>query len=116
MSKKCLLLGFLFLFSSAHAKDLHFIHDFGEVSAGTAKEVHWGFRAKSQEVRVKEITVTGPSYFLQSECGDVIPAHQRCRVGVRFAPLSEGVHTGRLMIDFYTERFIIDLSGLGVGP
>lgn len=114
MFKKSLLLGFLFLFSVAHAKDLHFSHDFGEVSAGTAREAHWGFRAKSQDLRIKEITVTGPFYFLQSDCGEVIPAHQRCRVGVRFEPLSAGVHTGRLTIDFYTERFIIDLSGLGL--
>ena len=94
-------------------KDVHFSANFGKVKIGESVRVHWNLRAKDFDLAIQSILVAGTDFKLETDCPMTLPALQRCAVGAVFSPTAEGIVEGQLVVDLYTEKFVIDLSGEG---
>ncbi|QDK37617.1 hypothetical protein [Bdellovibrio sp. NC01] len=95
-------------------KDVHFSANFGKVKIGESARVHWNLRAKDFDLAIQSIDVSGLAFKLETDCPVTLPAQQRCAVGAVFTPSTEGVQQGQLVVDLYTEKFVIDLAGEGI--
>lgn len=95
-------------------KDIGLAHNFGAVAVGTSTNIHWNLRAKEADLEIQSIHLEGADFTLQSECPAVLPALQKCAVGVTYSPSQVGSHKGLLVIDLYSDRFIIQIQGEGI--
>ncbi|MBO9667121.1 MAG: DUF1573 domain-containing protein [Bdellovibrio sp.] len=102
---------------TANAKEYRMAHNFGKVEVGSTVTSHWNLRAKQdQQLHIQKVTLTGDDYTLETNCPEVLPPEQKCTVRAYFTPKQQGLQNGSLVVDLYSEQFIIDMSGEGVTP
>ncbi|MNL52184.1 hypothetical protein D3C87_1753340 [compost metagenome] len=65
-------------------------------------------------MEIKGVYWQGDDYETWTTCPKTLPPGQVCTVGAVFRPKFTGQRLGRVYIDLYTERFVIDLIGWGV--
>ncbi len=95
------------------AKDTGLAQNFGAIPVGNSSSLHWNLRAKDADLQIQSITLEGDGFTLDTDCPATLPAKQKCKVGIIFAPTHQGPHQGLLIVDLYTDRFIIQASGEG---
>jgi hypothetical protein len=94
------------------AHDTYYSFNFGHVRVGVNAYAQWNIRAKTA-INFKGVYWQGDDYETWTTCPKVLPPGQSCTVGVTFRPIFQGQRLGRIYVDMYTERFIIDLIGWG---
>ncbi|MDG0818268.1 hypothetical protein [Bdellovibrio svalbardensis] len=94
-------------------KDINLTQNFGVVPVGTSTSLHWNLRAKELDLQIQSISLQGNGFILDSDCPEILPAKQKCKVGITFAPEQTGPHQAQLIVDLYSERFIFNLQGEG---
>jgi hypothetical protein len=107
----------LLLATSANAKVYRLAHSFGKVEINSTVSSHWNLRAKSdQALHIQKVNINGESYALETNCPEVLSPSEKCTVRAFFTPKHQGLQSGSLVVDLYTEQFIIEMSGEGVIP
>lgn len=94
-------------------KQYHLSYDFSSVQINSSKETHWNLKAKNTPLMIKSISVQGDDFELNTNCPNELPALEKCSVGIIFTPTSTGLHQGTLVIDLYSEQFIVEATGQG---
>lgn len=96
------------------SKDTYFSYNFGNIRMPSAGHAQWNLRAKENPVEIKGVFWQGDDYEAWTNCPKTLPPREVCTVGAVFRPMFVGQRLGRIFVDLYTERFIIDLIGWGV--
>ncbi len=99
---------------SQPVEDTFLSYDFGAVWVNTPRSIVYSITAGDTESRFREILYSGAAYRVITNCPVILPPKQVCDVRITFAPMFPGLHTGRVVMDLYTQRFIVDLWGQGI--
>lgn len=94
-------------------EDTYLRYDFGLVPINFPRSVVYTITAGEVESRVREIVYSGASYYVRTNCPLILSPKQACDVRIDFNPHFPGLLVGRVIVDLYTQRFIIDLWGQG---
>lgn len=94
-------------------KDLGLSQNFGAIPVGASTSLHWNLRAKEADLQIQSISVNGEGFTLDTDCPVVLPAMQKCKVGLIFTPNHQGPHQALLVVDLFSDRFIIQALGEG---
>lgn len=99
---------------SENIEDTYLMYDFGTVWTYTTRSIIYSITAGDTEARFREIIYSGAAYRVTSNCPVILPPKQACDVRITFSPSFAGLYTGRVVMDLYTQRFIVDLRGTGI--
>lgn len=94
-------------------KDISLSQKFGEIAVGDSAALHWNLRAKDVDLQIQSITLQGEGFILDTDCPEILPAKQKCKVGIIFAPQRPGPHQSLLVVDLFADRFVIQALGEG---
>lgn len=105
--------------SSAEAResrDQNVSHYFGNVNVNTSSFVSWVITNSGDEaIQLLGANLSGIMYSGSTNCGNVLEPKSKCQVDIRYAPFTEGMHTGYLdMVFDKGGNIYFDFWGQGV--